>query len=345
MDCLAFEPHFLDHLAPIWESFRDQGTLYVNSDLGMVARAARHGLAAEGRSGSTIRTSSAPPRARVEDGPLALVASIGDTKVGRRMGYRRFVFLEHGAGQSYSGTGQHAVESSYSGGPDREDVVLFLVPNAHAAVRWLKTYPNTPVRMVGCPKLDTLPAREPGPGPVVCISFHWPTTQYGLPPEAGNAAGTFRPALPELARRFDLIGHAHPRYALDMRRVYGRIGIPFVEDFDEVCRRADVYVCDNSSTIFEFASTGRPVVLMNAREYRRNVSHGLRFWDAATVGIQVDDPAALGDAIAAALVDSPEQQRAREAALDLVYQPRTNGTAYAVTAINDWLATQDEVAA
>ena len=104
------------------------------------------------------------------------MASYGDIKVGRRLGYGPFAFIEHGAGQSYLGAGpQPAIASSYPGGPDREDVGLFLVPNAQAGVRWREKYPQARVVLVGSPRLADLPSREPGPAPVVCTSFHWQT--------------------------------------------------------------------------------------------------------------------------------------------------------------------------
>ena len=56
-----------------------------------------------------------------------------------------------------------------------------------------------------------------------------------------------------------------PREAI---RFYEAHGIEYVPDFDDVLRRADVYACDNSSTLYEFASTGRPVVVLNAPWYR-----------------------------------------------------------------------------
>lgn len=337
IDAVAMEPHFVDHLAPIWSLLPDRGRFFVESvNPPLVAAAAARGIVAEGLDGFAIRSQSRPPKANPGAGPIALTASIGDIKLARRLGYRRFVFLEHGAGQSYSPTGHNGLESSYAGGPDREDVELFLVPNDHAAAMWRTAYPSARVEIVGCPRLDDLPRRQPGP-PTVAISFHWPTPS-ALPPEAGNAVSDFLPALPALAKRYNLIGHAHPRHARDMAREYRRLGIEFVPSFDDVCRRADLYVCDNSSTIFEFASTGRPVVLMNSRRYRKHVHHGLRFWDAATVGLQVDSPAEMFEAIDRSLLDPPELQQAREAALSLVYGVRTNGAAYAATAITDWLA-------
>ena len=113
-----------------------------------------------------------------------------------------------------------------------------------------------------------------------------------------------------------------------------RHGIEHVATFDEVCRRADVYVCDNSSTIFEFASTGRPVVLLNSPQYRKRIHHGLRFWDAASVGVQVDTAAELPDAIQRALHEDHSAER--EAALDIVYAYRTDAAQRAADAIMEW---------
>jgi CDP-glycerol glycerophosphotransferase (TagB/SpsB family) len=130
-----------------------------------------------------------------------------------------------------------------------------------------------------------------------------------------------------------------------MKRTYARAGIPFVADFEDVCRVADVYVCDNSSTLFEFAATGRPVVVMNARQWSRKLSHGLRFWEASHVGINVDRSIDLIPAIHEAVADAPERQKDREDALQIVYGLRTNGAAAAATAILDWLAGQQSIAA
>ena len=109
-------------------------------------------------------------------------------------------------------------------------------------------------------------------------------------------------------------------------------------DFADVCRRADVYITDNSSTLFEFAATGRPVVVLNAPEFRRNVNHGLRFWEAATVGVQVDHPRDLVAAVASALEDPEPSQNAREAALAIVYTYRSGGASRAAAALSDWAA-------
>jgi hypothetical protein len=362
IDGLAFEPQFLAHIAPVWRALPDRGVLRVHPNL--VDRAAALGLVAEPVDPAPLRRTD-PPKARPGDGPIAFAASIGDIKIGRRLGYRRFVFIEHGAGQAYLGDKSSARHPSYAGGADREDVVLFLVPNEYSAALWRRAYPNAQVEVVGSPRLDDLPARqlphlhpteddcrretdeavEDGrlPGacfdatPTVAISFHWPAF---VAPESGTAFGHYQDALPELARRFAVIGHAHPKgdWPERMARKYRAARIPFVPDFDDVCRQADVYVCDNSSTLFEFAATGRPVVVLNAPQYRRNVHHGLRFWDAAHVGVQVDHPRDLIAGIERALEHRSDDVAAREDALETVYAYRHGAAERAAAAITDHLS-------
>lgn len=335
IDGLALEPQFLDHLAPVWRAMPAShlGRLTVSQDL--LDRATCYGLPAVSVDAEEMRRSSAPPKAMPGDGPVAFATSIGDIKVGRRLGYRRFVFMEHGAGQAYIGDVHGRGHPSYAGGGDREDVGLFLVPNDYSARLWRERYPEAEVRVVGSPHLEDLPHRGEGPT-TVAVSFHWPGF---VAPEADTALGHYLPGLSALAKQFNLIGHAHPKgdWPDRMERIYRRAGIEFVRDFDEVCRRADVYVCDNSSTIFEFAATGRQVVVLNAPQYRRNVHHGLRFWDAADVGVQVNDRAALPAAIELALEDRQEQRDAREVALAMVYAYRTGAAKRAARAIVSWM--------
>lgn len=346
IDLLAFEPHFLDHLAPVWRALPEELRGIPNVDETLADRAAR--LLSVGdqvgaivvHDGRAVRKTVRYPAARPGAGPTALVASYGDIKVGRRLGYRRFAFLEHGAGQAYVGDRRHRRHGSYAGGEDRDDVELFLVPNGYAADLWRGAYPDARVEIVGCPKLDELPAREPGPAPVVALAFHW---DFHAIAETRSALGHYLPALPDLARRFRLIGHGHPRYADTLARTYRRLGIEYVPEFDEVCRRADVLVADNSSVLFEFAATGRNVVVLNAPWYRRNVEHGLRFWSAAGVGANVSDPSFLPAAVAYALSDDEVLRLAREDALRLVYTYRDGGARRAADAIVDWLATPTEV--
>lgn len=129
------------------------------------------------------------------------------------------------------------------------------------------------------------------------------------------------------------------------RTFWPRLKVPFLLSFDEVLEQADLYVTDNSSTLMEFASTSRPVLVLNAPWYRRDVHHGLRFWDAIP-GMQVDEPGDLLEGIKLALDDSPELQAARRYAVQYVYSDVDgnllndgHGTKVAVRAIMDLINT------
>lgn len=349
MDALAFEVQFLEHLAPVWRALPEavRGRFLVEPSL--VGRARAMGIEAVAQPRPPHDVAYPAPR---HDGPPALVASYGDTKEARRLGYGPFAFLEHGIGQSYGKVGSGA-NGSYSGGRDRADNELFLVPGPDPADKWRRAYPRARVEEVGSPRLDLLPARVPGPGPVVAVSFHWPAP-ISISGYAGTAAGEFGPVLGDLAKRYTVIGHEHPNWTqrnggfagAPSRHWYPRASIEFVPSFDDVCRRADVYVADNTSTLYEFAATGRPVVLLNARAWsRKGPELGLRFWSAAHVGINVDVPARLADAVERALEDPPEERRAREHALSLVYTHRTGAAERAAAAIVGWLGSRQDIAA
>ena len=254
---MADRPHHRAHIAPVARLLGD----LIGPDTGM-----------------------ARERASSPD-DVALIASYGDLPAARRGGFRRIILMQHGAGQSYGGDSRTARHPCYAGGDDNDDVGLFLVPNEHAGNRWRERYPQAAVEVVGCPILDALPTRsvhtattvERASPPVVAVSFHW--NYHGIP-EMRSAFDWYSKAVVELSKEVTVIGHGHPRRK-DLPDWYRAHGIEYVPDFFEVCRRADVYACDNSSTLFEFASTGRPVVVLNAPWYRRDAYHGLRFWEAA----------------------------------------------------------------
>jgi CDP-glycerol glycerophosphotransferase (TagB/SpsB family) len=116
------------------------------------------------------------------------------------------------------------------------------------------------------------------------------------------------------------------------------MGIEVVQEFDEVCRRADLLVADNTSVIYEFAATGRPVVLLDPPWYDRNVGHGLRFWTASHVGLHVTDPRTLTDMVTEAL--SARHWRDQEDALDMVFSHRDHAAERAAVTLLDWVGEQ-----
>lgn len=233
------------------------------------------------------------------------------------------VLFEHGVGFSFHGTDSGGVDSkrppSYAGGRGRGGAALLPATNRWVQAPNLKAYPSVPSPIVGCPKLDHL-VRLPAPAnerPKVCVSFHW---DCRVAPETRWAFSWFAPEVAKLTDHpdFDLVMHGHPRSARFFKGWAKAAGIPFIDSFDEVCATCDVYVNDSSSTLYEFAALGRPVVVMNAPWYRRNVEHGLRFWEHSDVGLNANDPGDLLPAILDTLHSDPAAP-ARAAAIAEVY--------------------------
>ena len=297
---LASMPHYLDHIAPVWRALPERGTLWVPRHL--LDRATAMGLDA----------TTHPPA-----GGRCIVAGYRDLYRARKAGLGPFVLMQHGSGQSYGGDPRSAANPSYAGGKGNDDVALFLVPGPHPAARWAAAYPGARIVQVGL--LKPLPDHD-GSSPdqqVVAVSFHWP---LGLVPETGSAWRTFRAALPDLDERWRVIGTGHPRwFAETLAPWYHEHGIQPVPDLADAARMADVLVADNTSALFEFAATGRPVVVLNDPAYRRDVHHGLRFWEAATVGMQVDRPDALRGAVRLALLDPTGLRDERARCVAMVY--------------------------
>jgi hypothetical protein len=265
IDVLASERQFIDHTLPVWRALpaKLRGTFYTG-DPSLLPY-----LSARDVAGVLWRR-----RALDVDGTL-LVASIGDCNRTRRAGSAHVVYMEHGVGQSYAGDKRTARHHSYAGGDGREHVAMILAPNEQAATRWRDRYPEMPVHVIGATRLLPAPSGDEDAAPTLAISFHW----SGPIPEMRNALTHYSRELPALARRFNVIGHGHPRFAGTLQKVYQRARIEFVADVEEVARRASVYAVDNSSTLWELGRT-RPVIALDAPWYRRYVFHGLRFWDA-----------------------------------------------------------------
>jgi ribosomal protein L13E len=332
LDMIASERHFVDHLAPIWHALPEDARGTFMTHHAYVAHARKLGIEAT--------------NVRVEGSNPVLVASWGDTRHAMAM-RRQIARIEHGIGQSYGGDPISSTHPSYPGGSGAERVGLFLVPNAQSAGRWQRAYPRASVAIVGSPKLDEVPVHVPNDQPVVVVSFHFDAS--GVCHETRTSFFAYQKAVAELAKTREVIGHCHPRIAGIVSRWCLKNGLPFLDDFRDVLQRADLYVCDNSSTLYEFAATGRPVVVLNRpvasndQGYRRNVNHGLRFWEAADVGVQVDDPKDLGAAVDLALLDGPEQQANREEALSLVYAHRTGAAQRAADVLTEWVASLSPV--
>lgn len=321
IDAYATLPHFVDHLAPIWLGLPD--------DL-------RGRFCATTLAASRARDKGIVPMPLVDlagvESPMTLVASYNDE---RHVRPRPTILVEHGAGQNYSPVGGYRDADrnpGYPGGRGRESVCLFLCPNEATAARWSAMYPATPCEVVGAPKLDpwhgdirfpSLKFRGDGEQllPLVVFSFHW---DCQVVPECRSAFEHYRGELFRLARMSDeergwrMGGHWHPK-ARDVHDWFRSVGVLIFDQFDDVLDEADLYVADNTSTLFEFASTDRPVVVLNAPWYRREVDHGGRFWRWADVGYQVDEPIDLVPVVDHALVDVESAQEQRRRIVSEVY--------------------------
>lgn len=273
----ASQPHYVDHLAPIWYVLEDEHKAGFYATGAALSRAASMNIPA---------LNGTPPRT-----VPALVAGHADEKT--LTGRNQIALLEHGTGQFYNG-----VDMSSRHSRERPSVDLYLAPNRMVADRMASVLPNAYMAVVGCPKLDLYAEKTPT-GNRVALGWHWSPND---PPEARSAFPHYEPALADWKAKIEgmgleLYGHGHPRMINHYRRSYDKVGIPTLQTFHEVLDLCRVYVADNTSTMFEAAAVGLKVVVLNAPWYRNDVHHGLRFWEWADIGPQVDHPEELPEAV------------------------------------------------
>lgn len=308
VDFLGTRVHFLDHMRPVAEALGDRvGVTYEDPGHLLERHADR----------------------------ITVVSAYADLKSCYEAGRRRLVLMEHGAGQSYSDRNR-----SYVGGYGREMAAVVLVPNEMAKARHDHYYPKRPARVVGSPWADhLLETYQPSLGhvpPTVAVSWHWPCAIWE---ESGSAWEDYGDDVLDMlltmqaAGFIEVLGHAHPRVAEALGPIYRDKGIRFIERWESVYPIADVYLCDNSSTIFEFAHSDRPVVLMNSPRWKRRRDHGLRFWSEAGVGIQIDRPGDLAGALAVAITDPAEVADQRRQIMARVFPHKGEAAQRAVAEI------------
>lgn len=306
LDFYASQTNMIDHLAPVWDALpaEARGTFYVTESVRTHAwMKLKHQLYLFVINKKALPQSPYP----------ILTASYGDMlNAWKQDPGRKLVRMEHGVGITFGTAG-------YADGKGRRDKVeLYLFPNAYLAAKHRALY-GIPYQVIGTPKLDWVTSHHfTGDAQTVCIAFHW-GNKNTVPPESGSAFEHYRDVIPSLATRFHLIGHGHPMERERHRSFFESIGVEYVDDFDEVMQRAAVYVGDISSTIYEFLTTGKPVIMLNAPWFRRDVHYGLRFWDYTDIGPVVENPDRLGVVIKMTL-DSPGIRRSqREKAVRDLY--------------------------
>jgi hypothetical protein len=295
LDFFARRAHYVDHLAPIWNALpaARRGIFYIDRELEAYAQAMLH----DPHSHIKFWEGGALPG----DDPI-ITAAYGDLNKVVRNPARPLITLEHGVTQGF-GT------ASYPNGKtgNRDRVSFALLPNEYVARRFREVR-ETPCEVIGTPKMDPfvpevfLKTRPRNTPPVIAIAFHW-GDKHADPPESGSAFEHYRAILPALAARYQVVGHSHPLASPEHREAMERAGMEWVSDFREILRRADVYVNDLSSTMYEFLVTGKPVVVLNAPWFRRSVHWGIRFWDYSDVGPMVEHPSQLLTVIDGTLAD------------------------------------------
>ena len=305
----ANKVNYVDHLAPIYSALNGRATFEVSSP------ALREYCRQKGIEARLHR-----PVSGISSGVLVL-ATVYPSGMMRAFGLgKQLVLVNHGSGQGWAGN----PHSSYAGGPRRGQFALILEPGADPAERDRRACPKSRVVAIGCPKLDRWADYEKPTDitrQVIAIGFHMPTM---VCPESRGAFPHYKAVLPAVVawcreQGHEVLGAGHPTMWGTLLPYWESLGVEPVADWDDVMERATLYVRDQCSTIYEFAALDKPVVVLNAPWYRRDVEHGLRFWACADVGVQCDGPEGLVPAIEAALADPPEQQEKRRAAVRRVY--------------------------
>lgn len=303
IDALATQPHYVDHLLPVWRALPEE---------------ARGVFAARGHARERALSVGLAPVERLTPGTtLALVAAHADYVEAHETCGRPVAYLNHGVGQSWRARDGRLLSSGC--GQARPGARVFLTPGPHATtVTREANGPTATIVQVGSAKVEGLRCLPTPREPLLVVSTHW---DHRLVPESRPALPAYLGVLKDAPMPIAL--HAHPRLAWWAREQARQLGIEYIETFHEVCTRATIYATDSSSTLFEFAALDRPVIVVNGRAYRRDHHHGLRFWDAATVGVQVDThtPEEFAAAVTEAALDAPARQSARAAAVALAYHP------------------------
>jgi hypothetical protein len=196
---------------------------------------------------------------------------------------QQMIYVEHGAGQAYVDL-KDDVSAHYHGGEHPPRVIGYICPNQKVADSW-----GRPAVAVGCPALDEI-ERKYQPTPKVAITFHW--NAWKVCPEARSARDHYAEDLHTIVqwiRSDDMepIGHWHPNDSTT-KMMWDHLGVPTEPDPDVVLERANMLIVDNSSLGYEAAALGINVLWLNAPWYRRDVNHGLRFWDLVP-GPQFED--------------------------------------------------------
>lgn len=291
IDFFARWEHYLDHMLPIYMKLGSQaGRVLVPRPLG--AYCYRLGIEP-----TILEPNMQEQWSNVTpfgDDPVLVAGHADLISVTTTNPKRPTILMEHGVGLVFPGNASYAGNIGY-----RASVDLTLAPNKVIYEKTASVLPEKAQEIIGTPKLDWVAnfQQPKHTRPVVAVAFHWDAS--GIAPEAGTAFGYYRSKLQTLTQNKDIewIAHGHPRAKHLYKPFFERWGYRWVDNFAEVLAYADLYVNDCSSTMYEFIATGKPVVILNAPQFRKDVDFGIRFWQYTDIGIQVDRLEDIEDAI------------------------------------------------
>jgi hypothetical protein len=218
-------------------------------------------------------------RARFDLDDIVMVGGYYD--IDRARGHR-VIYVEHGAGQSYPGDRKTATHPAYHGSDHPGNVIGYISPRPEVAKAW-----GRPAFAAGSPVCD--PYVDVVPRHVAVFAFHW---DCHIVPETRSAYMHYADHLELMighVRDADLevVACTHPR-DIRMPIVWRNLGVERVPA-SVALSEATLVIADNTSLAYELCNLDRSAIALNAPWYRRDVHHGLRFWDAPH-GLPIDHP-------------------------------------------------------
>lgn len=277
IDVIASQRHYTRHLLPIWEALPVEVRGTFRSPQGLDP--------SEPFGYATTIDYDPSPDYDVTDADVVIGAAWRD--LSRMVRHRQTILIEHGAGQSYAGLDIPA----YANASARIGLTAALVP----AERCAQTIPpGTEAFVIGPTWYDAWHNHQRNVRRYrVGVTCHW---DCDLLPETKPALDHYFDAIVAMRDEgVEVVGHAHPRSETRWKRRYEEAGITWV-DYPTLLDTCSILIADNTSAIWEAAALRIPVVTINRAEYRRHVSHGLRFWGPVP-GPSVDTPSELSDAV------------------------------------------------
>jgi hypothetical protein len=204
------------------------------------------------------------------------------------------VYLEHGCGLAW-----HRKDALSRIAEAR----TILVPNGFLADRYRAA--GIDVEVIGTPKMDDLLGLPMGEA--VGIGFHWTSVAYSY------ILRDYEAAIRELATKVEVIGHGHPRAWSRLEPYWRALGIEPVHDFERVVQRTNLWVCDHSSTLYEYAALDRPVILAEGPARRPFEPTGLRYEHWGDIGFHADPSSLVGTVLEALEAPETHTQARRDA--------------------------------